>query len=50
MVLKAIMVRLSDDFCKYKDWVESCHGVEMTEWFDELIDNAESNGMIKFDW
>lgn len=26
------------------------YGVEMGEWFEDLIDNAESNGMIKFDW
>jgi hypothetical protein len=39
-----------DDFCKYRGWVESCHGAEMAEWFDELLDNAKSNGMIKFDW
>jgi len=38
------------DFYKYKGWVESCHGAEMAEWFDELIDNAESSGTIKFDW
>ena len=40
----------SDDYYKYWAWVETCHGVEMAEWFDALIDNAESNGMIKFDW
>ena len=40
----------SDDFYKYKGWVESCHGKEMAEWFDELVDNAKSNSMIKFDW
>ena len=40
----------SDDFYKYKEWIRDCHGVEMAEWFDELIDNAKSNGMIKFDW
>ena len=39
-----------DDFYKYRDWVESCHGKEMAEWFDELVDNAKSNGMIKFEW
>ena len=38
------------DFYKYRDWVESCHGKEMAEWFDELVDNAKSNSMIKFDW
>ena len=40
----------SDDYYKYWAWVETCHGVEMSEWFDELVDNAKSNGMIKFDW
>ena len=40
----------SDDYHKYWEWLETCHGAEMSEWFDELIDNAESNGMIKFDW
>jgi hypothetical protein len=39
-----------DDLCKYLDWIKSCHGKEMAEWFDELIDNAESDGMVKFDW
>jgi len=39
-----------EDLCKYKDWITSCHGVEMAEWFDELVDNAESNGVIEFDW
>ena len=39
-----------DDFYKYKEWIRDCHGVEMAEWFDELIDNAKSNGMIKFEW
>ena len=37
-------------FYKYRGWIETCHSVEMAEWFDDLIDNAESNGMIKFDW
>ena len=40
----------SDDFYKYKEWVMACHGAEMSEWFEELVDNAKSNGMIKFDW
>ena len=40
----------SDDFYKYKGWIRTCHGAEMAEWYDELIENAESNGMIKFDW
>ena len=40
----------SDDFYKYSGWITSCHGAEMAEWFDELLDNAESNGMIKFEW
>ena len=40
----------SDDFHKYKEWIRACHGAEMAEWFDELVDNAKSNGMIKFDW
>lgn len=40
----------SDDFYKYRGWIETCHGKEVADWFDELIDNAESNGMIKFDW
>lgn len=40
----------SDDYYKYWAWVETCHGVEMAEWFDELIRNAKSKGMIKFDW
>jgi len=40
----------SDDFCKYKGWIRDCHGAEIAEWFDELVDNAKSNGMIKFDW
>ena len=39
-----------DDFCKYRGWIRTCHGAEMAEWYDELIENAESNGMIKFDW
>jgi len=39
-----------EDLCKYLDWIKSCHGVEMAEWFDELVDNAESNGVIEFDW
>lgn len=39
-----------DDFYKYRGWIETCHGAEMNEWFDELVDNAESKGMIKFDW
>lgn len=39
-----------DDFYKYRDWVESCHGKEMAEWFEDLTDNAEINSMIKFDW
>ena len=38
------------DLYKYKEWIRTCHGVEVAEWFDELIDNAKSNGMIKFDW
>ena len=40
----------SDDYHKYWGWIETCHGTEMSEWFEDLIDNAESNGMIKFDW
>lgn len=40
----------SDDFYKYKNWIRTCHGVEVAEWFDEFVDNAKSNGMIKFDW
>ena len=40
----------SDDFYKYKGWITCCHGAEMAEWFDELVDNAESSGTIKFDW
>lgn len=39
-----------DDFCKYRGWIRTCHGVEVADWFDDLIDNAESNGTIKFDW
>lgn len=39
-----------DGFCKYKDWMRDCHGAEVAEWFDELIANAESNSMVKFDW
>mgnify|MGYP003421926805 FL=1 len=39
-----------DDFYKYRGWIETCHGREMSEWFDELADNAKSSGMIKFDW
>ena len=39
-----------DDFYKYRGWIETCHGAEMAGWFEDLIDNAESNGMIKFDW
>ncbi len=39
-----------DDFYKYRGWIETCHGAEVVYWFDELLDNAESNGMIKFDW
>lgn len=39
-----------DDFYKYRGWIETCHGREMSEWFDELVDNAKSSGMIKFDW
>lgn len=37
-------------FCKYKEWMRDCHGDDVAEWFDELIDNAKSSGMIKFDW
>jgi hypothetical protein len=40
----------SDDFYKYKEWVMACHGAEVSDWFDELIRNAKSNSMIKFDW
>lgn len=40
----------SDDFYKYKEWIRGCHSAEMAEWFDEILDNAKSNGMIKFDW
>ncbi len=40
----------SDDYHRYVGWIESCHGREIAEWFDELVDNAKSNGMIKFDW
>ena len=40
----------SDDFYKYRGWIETCHGREMSEWFDELVDNAKSSGTIKFDW
>ena len=38
------------DYNHYRDWINMAHGVEMEGWFDELLDNAESNGMIKFDW
>ena len=38
------------DFDYYKGWIRTCHGDDMAEWFEDLIDNAESNGMIKFDW
>ena len=38
------------DYNHYRDWINMAHGVEMEEWFDELLDNAKSNGMIKFDW
>jgi len=40
----------SDDFYKYKELVMACHGAEVSDWFDELIRNAKSNSMIKFDW
>lgn len=38
------------DFNYYCGWIRTCHGAVMSEWFEDLIDNAESNGMIKFDW
>lgn len=38
------------DYNHYRDWINMAHGTEVEEWFDELIDNAESSGTIKFDW
>lgn len=34
------------DFNYYKDWMRSCHGADMAEWFDLLIANAIENGMF----
>lgn len=40
----------SDDFYKYKGWIRTCHGEEVEQWFDLLIQDAVSSGVIKLDW
>ena len=39
-----------DDFHKYKEWIKSCHGEEVEQWFDLLIQNSIGSGAIKLDW
>ena len=36
----------SDDFYGYVSWIKNSHGTEMSEWFEELIDNSIDNGMF----